>query len=70
MTNHFEFFIGSREFHLSSNTVNWKPCKGQKVTFKGEHKNPYKKYAISGKNLLKEKIGLTIIGHVPRELSH
>ena len=70
MTNHFEFFTGSRGFLVYSNTVNWKPCKGQKVTFKEEHKNPYNKFAISGKTLLKESIGLIIIGHAPRELSH
>ena len=69
MPNHFEFLTGLRGFHIYSNTVNWKPCKGQKVTFKREHKNPYDKFAVAGKTLLKGKVGLIIVGHVPRELS-
>ena len=36
--NHFEFFTDLRGFRVYSNTVNWKPCKGQKVIFKGEGK--------------------------------
>ena len=35
-----------------------------------EHKNPYEKFALAGQTLLKRKIGLIIVGHVPRELSH
>ena len=69
MVYHFEFLTCLRGFHIYSNTVNWKPCKGQKVTFNREYKNPYDKFAVSGKTLLKGKVGLIIVGHVPRELS-
>ena len=61
MTNHFEFFTDLRGFRVYSNTVNWKPCKGQKVVFKGENKNPYNKFAITRKNLLKGKTGLLLV---------
>ena len=34
-----------------------------------EHTNPYDKFAVAGKTLLKRQIGLILVGHVPRELS-
>ena len=42
---------------------------GQKVIFKREHNNPHDKFAVSGKVTMKGKIGLIVVGHVPRELS-
>ena len=69
MANHFEFLTGLRGFPIYSHTVNWKPYKRQKVTFKREHKNPNDIFAVAGKTLLKGKVRLVIAGHVPRELS-
>ena len=69
MEHHFEFFTALRGFHLYSNTINWKLCNWHKLTFKGEHKNPYNKFAVAGKTLLKGKTKLIIVRHVPRELS-
>ena len=69
MANHFEFLTGLRGFHIYSHTVNWKPYKRQKVTFKREHNNPNDIFAVAGKTLLKGKVRLVITGHVPRELS-
>ena len=65
MANHFEFLTGLRGFHIYSHTVNWKPYKRQKVTFKREHKNPNDIFAVAGKTLLKGKVRLVIAGHVP-----
>ena len=42
---------------------------GQKITFKREHNNPYDKFAVTGKVMMKGKIGLIVVGHLPRELS-
>lgn len=64
-----EFFTGLRWFPVYSNTANCKPYNGQKVTDKQEHKIPNNKFALAGKTLLKENIGLIIVGNVPRELS-
>ena len=69
MANNFEFYTGLRGFHVYSNTLSWKPYVGQKITFKREHNNPYHKSAVAGKVTLKGKIGLIVVGHVPRELS-
>ena len=46
-----------------------KPYVGQKITFKREHNNPYDKFAVTGKVMMKGKIGLIVVGHLPRELS-
>ena len=46
-----------------------KPYVGQKITFKREHNNPYDKFAVTGKVMMKGKIGLIVVGYVPRELS-
>ena len=61
MDNYFEFFTGFRGFHVYSNSVNWKLYKGQKVTFKREHKNPYGKFAVAEKTLLKGCMGSIIL---------
>ena len=42
---------------------------GQKLTLKREHDNRHDKFAIAGKTMLKGKIGLVFVGHIPRELS-
>ena len=57
MTNIFEYFTGLRGFHVYSNTMNWKPHIGQKISFKQEHNNRYDKFTVAGKTLLKGRIG-------------
>ena len=37
MANTFEYFAGLRKFNVYSNTVNWKPHIGQKISFKRKH---------------------------------
>ena len=72
MANNFEFYIGLRGYLLYSNTVStvsWKPYVGQKLTFKKDHNNPYDKFAVTGKIMMKGKIGLIVVGRVPRKLS-
>ena len=69
MANHLEFYTGLRGYHVFSNTASWRPYVGQKVIFKREHNNPRDKFAVFGKVTMKGKIGLIVVGHVPRELS-
>ena len=69
MDVHFEFHTGLRGFHVYSNTINSRPYVGQKLTFKREHDNRHDKFAVAGKTMVKGKIGLIIVGHIPRELS-
>ena len=70
MADHLEFYTGLRGFHVYSTTVNWRPYVGQKLIFKRELDNHHDKFAVAGKTMLKGKIGLIIVGHIPRELSH
>ena len=70
MLHHYEFCSGLRRYHVYSNTVSWKPYVGQKITFKKEHNNPYDKFSVAGKVAMKGKVGLIVVGHIPRELSH
>ena len=42
---------------------------GQRLTFKREHNNPYDEFVVAGKVTMKGKIGLIVVGHVPRDLS-
>ena len=69
MANNFEFYTGLRGYHVYSNTVSSKPYVGQKITFKREHNNPYDKFAVAGKVTMKGKMGLIVVGHVPKKLS-
>ena len=69
MANNFEFYTGLRGYHVYSNTVGWKPYVQEKIILKRKHKNPHDKFAVAGKVTMKGKIGLIVIGHVPRELS-
>ena len=72
MANNFEFYTGLRGYLVYSNTVStvsWKPYVGQKLTFKKDHNNPYDKFAVTGKIMMKGKIGLIVVGRVPRKLS-
>ena len=69
MTNNFEFYTGLRGYHVYSNTVSWKLYVAQKITFRREHNNPYDKFAVAGKVTKEGKIGLIVVGNVPRELS-
>ena len=55
MEHHFGFFTTSREFHLYSKTINWKIYKGQKVTFKGEHKKCLHQICSCWKNSAKRQ---------------
>ena len=63
MANNFEFYTRLRGYHVYSNTVGWK------IILKREHKNLHDKFAVAGKVTMKGKIGLIVVGHVPRELS-
>ena len=69
MANNFEFYTALRGYHVYSNTVGWKPYVQEKIILKREHKNPCDKFAVAGKVTMKGKIGLIVVGHVPRELS-
>ena len=69
MANNFEFYTGLTGYHVYSNTVSWKPYVGQKIAFKSENYNPYDKFVVAGKVTMKVKIGLIVVGHIPRELS-
>ena len=60
MANNFEFYIGMR---------GWKPYIEQKIMLKREHNNLYNKFAVARKVTMKRKIGLIVVGHVPREFS-
>ena len=62
MAKTFEYFTGLRGFHVCSNTVNWKPHIGQKITFKREHNNS-DKFAVAGTTFLKGRIGAATVGH-------
>ena len=54
---------------MSTQTLNWRPYVGQKITFKREHNNPHDRFAVAGKTMLKGKIAPVTVGHVPRELA-
>ena len=72
MANNFEFYTWLRGYLVYSNTVStvsWKPYVGQKLTFKKDHNNPYDKFAVTGKIMMKGKIELIVVGRVPRKLS-
>ena len=69
IANTFEYFTGLKGFHVYSNTVNYKPHIGQKISFKREHNNNYDKFAVARKTLLKGIIGAVTVRHIPRELS-
>ena len=69
MANTFEYFTGLIEFHMYSNTLNWKPHIEQKISFKHKHNNNYDKFAVAGKTNLKGQVGAVTVGHIARELS-
>ena len=66
MANNFEFYTGLRGYLVYSNTVS---TVSWKLTFKKDHNNPYDKFAVTGKIMMKGKIGLIVVGRVPRKLS-
>ena len=66
--NTFEYFTGLRGFHVYP-MVNWKLRIGQKISFKREHDNNYNKFAVTGKTLLKGRIGAITVENISRELS-
>ena len=47
----------------------WKPFIGQVITFAWEEKYPYNRLAISGSAKIPGKIGLVVVGYIPRKLS-
>ena len=65
----FEFPSALRGFHVYKNTKNWRPVKGQEMTFHHEFDNNFDRFAVAGKTLLLGKLAPSIAGHVPRELS-
>jgi len=69
MAKKFEFYTGLRGYHVYSNTVGWKPYVQEKIVLKREHNNIHDKFAVAGKVSMRGKIGLIVVGHVPRELS-
>ena len=58
---------------MCSNKGNWKPHIGQKIFLKRVHNNNYNKLAAAAaaaaKTLLKGRIRVVTVGHIPRELS-
>ena len=66
---HFKFASALRGFHVYKNTENWRPAKGQELTFHREFNNDFDRSTVAGKTLLPGKLAPSIVGHVPRELS-
>ena len=50
-------------------TENWRPVKGQELTFHLEFKNDFDRFAVTGKTLLPGKLAPSIVIHAPNELS-
>ena len=69
VVQHFEFASALRGFHVYKNTENWRPVKGQELTFHREFVNNCGRFAVYGKTLLPGKLAPPIVGHVSRELS-
>ena len=69
VVQHFEFASGLQDFHVYKNTENWRPEKGQELTFHREFDNDFDRFAVAGKTLLPEKLAPSIVEYVPRELS-
>ena len=66
---HFEFASALQGFHVYKNTENWRPVKGQQLTFHREFDNDFHRLVVAGKTLLPGKLTLSIVGHFPGELS-
>ena len=56
MAQSYEFLTALRGFHVYSNTVDWRPYVGQKITFKRGHSNLHDRFAVAGKTMFKGKI--------------
>ena len=69
VVQHFKFAPALRGFHVYKNTENWRPSKGQELTFHREFNNDFHRSAVAGKTLLPGKLAPSIVGHVPREVS-
>ena len=65
----FECASALRGFHVYKNTENWRPVKGQEMTFHCEFDNDFDRFGLAEKTLLLGKLDPSIVGHVPRELS-
>ena len=50
-------------------TENWRPVKGQELTFHLEFNNDFNRFAVTGKTLLPGKLASSIVIHAPNELS-
>ena len=47
VVQHFEFASTLRGFSIYKNTENWRPVKGQELTFHSEFDNDFDKFASS-----------------------
>ena len=69
VVQHFEFASVLRDFHVYKNTENWRPVKGQELTFYREFGNDFDRFAVTRKTPQPGKLAPFIVGHIPRELS-
>ena len=69
IVEHLETESALRGFHIYKNTENWKPVKGQQITFHREFNNVYDRFAVAGRTLLPGRLAPSTVGHVPREIS-
>ena len=51
VVQYFEFASVLRCFHVYKNTENWRPVKGQELTFHREFDNDFDRFAVAGKSL-------------------
>ena len=49
VVQHFEFASVLRNFHVYKNTENWRPVKGQELTFHREFGNDFDRFAVTRK---------------------
>ena len=62
-----DFLTGLRGYQVYRNI--WKPYVGQNISFRQERDNKYDRFAGCGLVKIPGKIELTIVGHIPREIS-
>ena len=65
--NNFIFDTGLRGYHVYRDQ--WKPYISQPINFDQENDNIHDNFAVAGSGLLPRAQNVTIVGHIPRELS-
>ena len=65
--NSFDFLTGLRGYHVYRNI--WKLYVRQNISFRQERANEYGRFAVCCLVKIPGKIELTVVGHIPREIS-